>query len=818
MARRHRFWSVLIPWLSLAGAVSSPVVAQGAPTFATEFYRVDPCRAVDTREGPEELLVPGAVRLFTLDGCGVPLTAYAVALNVTVVNATAGVEVRAFPGDSGSGSFAAIVSANPAAPTRSALAVLRLATDGTGTLGLLGVFAGGAGQAHIALDVFGYFDLEDPGSTEDPGNTGSLSTLGEPELPYDGDPRLLDDETLYPPDMVGRNPSDTAIAPLTCTPYSGDPVTPIGVWGNSPRYLSYAGKVKLLVGASADVACHFLYTKNNLMLDKCNAGASTVDPPDPGSQQIAKPGTHYETVLAGLEAAGFNKTRLWVALGWEKDRDNVPFAWDPGGYWRLDVKNQGYFDRLRAVVRKAKELDIYVEVTFFAPFQGGGFSRSPWSYQANLAKAPDSTGRLTRAGFTSPYYFVVNDPDTGLRGTRNERMRQYQQKVIEWTIKELWCYDNVFWEIANEAEDQKVLPLSVAAWQRAMISTVIDFDQNPALTRPHLIAVQPFTKAGGDSFVGDTRISILNGHYTQVLTDRVKTIPNPPGDRNQLDLGAIQLAQRYGNGTKVLGFNEGKITPLGGPGGTRSHVNGIPAEGPEGARAEAWEFMFDRGGILDHWGYLSKDGVSSPTVQAVRGQLAALKTFMAGVPLAKLRSSTDPPGWIINSTLNNYPAGTVGFDNARNSQRYWSALQTDETAATGRLFLLYIHHSTRRCTKVGDAESNFSSNGCPGTPPPGTYLALGGYDARVWTAPMSKRYRDNFALDLGPNPGTFDVLWINPANLQTVKQQVIAWRQSTCSIAGCIVCSNPSASNPCSIGLSSSEGYDFDILLKISQR
>jgi hypothetical protein len=72
-------------------------------------------------------------------------------------------------------------------------------------------------------------------------------------------------------------------------------------------------------------------------------------------------------------------------------------------------------------------------------------------------------------------------------------------------------------------------------------------------------------------------------------------------------------------------------------------------------------------------------------------------------------------------------------------------------------------------------------------------------------------------VDLGPNPGTFDVLWINPANLQTVKQQAVAWRTGTCSLPGCILCSNPQTS-PCVIGLSSNEGYDFDVLLKIVQR
>lgn len=476
--------------------------AQAPELVATELYTIEPCRAVDTRESAEGPLRPGVARLFMMDSCGVPLSAFAVALNITVVDTVGSVQIAAFPGDLSAGT-STVIASGPSRPAQAALAILRLATDGTGTLGVLGVFASGTGQAHLVLDVTGYFDLEDPGSTEDPGGDDSQSTLGLPELAYDGDPQFLDYPELYPPERVGTDPSYgyalIGAAPMDCKQYTGGSVTPIGVWGNSPRYLAYAGQVRLLVGASADAACHFLPTATNPMVDQCNAGPS--------------PTHSYVPVLTGLKNAGLNKIRLWVALGYERDRDNVPFLWNAqGGYWRLDQKNQAYFDRLRAVVSKAKELGMFVEVTFFAPFEGGGFSRSPWSYAANLARAADGT----RLGFTSPYYFVIHDTRTGVEGVRNERMRQYQQNVIRWTIDELWCYDNVFWEIANEPEERHVYPLNVADWQRSMIATVLEHDspsQHPALTRRHLIAVQPFTRLGGDTFIGDASVAILNGHY-----------------------------------------------------------------------------------------------------------------------------------------------------------------------------------------------------------------------------------------------------------------------------------------------------------------
>jgi hypothetical protein len=281
----------------------------------------------------------------------------------------------------------------------------------------------------------------------------------------------------------------------------------------------------------------------------------------------------------------------------------------------------------------------------------------------------------------------------------------------------------------------------------------------------------------------------------------------------------IQMTHAYGTVPKILGFNEGKITPLGGTAGPRRHVNGVldPNSNHDASRAEAWEFLFNKGGILDHWGYLSSGGAQVPlTVVPMRAELGAMKKFMNGLPITRLSTSATtpgrPPAWIL-SGLNTYPTGPSAWDTTTNSQRYWAALQADPNALTGRLFLLYLHHSTRRC--LNDAD--FTPNGCPNTttdPSYRPYMALGGFDARVWTAASGLRYTDSFTVDLGPNPGTFDVAWLRPTDLAPLKQQMLAWRQTSCSLPSCVVCSGPQSG--CTVAFP--DGYDFDVMLKISQR
>jgi hypothetical protein len=347
----------------------------------------------------------------------------------------------------------------PHAYTRSAPNFLRVLVFGLAALLLLAPAARLAAQPPPGPEeeepplssVFG-----DGGSTTDPSLPPELWTLGDDLLPFDGDPLSLDSEDLYPQELLLTDPdvpADSSIAAAGCGAIT-QTITPIKIGKattalpNAARYFSFRNKIQALVGISADNGCHL-----ELAADKCNWT------------------NHPATIQAAFDA-GLNKLRLWVALSGEKNPNNVPFLQvgsGAGAYWDLQQANGQFFQRLRDVVAFAQSKKMIVEVTFFAPFEGDFFAAGPWGGKGKL---PNSSGVLQPVKFSKAEYFVTYDTRGTPEALTNERMRAAQAKVIEWTVKELWCYDNVYWEIANEPEAQTVDPLKVAQWQRDMIALV----------------------------------------------------------------------------------------------------------------------------------------------------------------------------------------------------------------------------------------------------------------------------------------------------------------------------------------------------------
>src|SRR5262249_43097091 len=137
-------WSTPLPEITAAGNrvffAANDVVhgmelwAVDVTPKATSFYTVDACRVVDTRGeagasgGPA--LVGGATRTFAIAGhCGIPSSATAVAVTLTVVNATALGNIRIFPAGQATHPSAAALNFAPT-PARGSNGIFRLGTSG----------------------------------------------------------------------------------------------------------------------------------------------------------------------------------------------------------------------------------------------------------------------------------------------------------------------------------------------------------------------------------------------------------------------------------------------------------------------------------------------------------------------------------------------------------------------------------------------------------------------------------------------------------------------------------------------------------------
>ena len=556
-----------------------------------------------------------------------------------------------------------------------------------------------------------------------------------------------------------------------------DQIDPIRYCANG-AYLCVGTALRPLVGVSADAGCHI-----------------------PLSDQTVCNWSNSKDVIDSIASKGLNKMRLWVSLAGNSPVTNQgaahPFVYVPAtntaaAYWRLDQLNDTYFQKLENAVYYAQLKNITVEVTFFAPWQGT-FAGGPWDRGNgkacvngnNLIQTDDinctrAGNRLKDAGFSNQSYFVrtASDPVYG------DLPRQVQLNLIQGTVKRLWCYDKVYWEIANEPEGS-VDPTLVSQWHVAMVAQAVDADESrlgktPGVSRRHRIAVNPSNTTV--NYLGMANVDLVNGHYTELYT--------PQGN-----MGAIQLIRGSGNSAfnsgKLLGFNETKISSIDSLSGNsftlpliEDPVTGKKYGGPESARAEGWEFMVNRGAVYDHWGYRYDSQIG----QDVRAQMGHLRTFISGLPLRLLaRSSADGtvthPAWLPNLLS----WGT--FRSAFNARLFWAALEPT-SGATTRVYVLYLHNSLRRC-KSGTE----TSAGC-------SYLPLNGYNPVMGT----DRYAETLTLSLVP--GRYTVEWIRPKDRGSLKTPFTLTYNSDNS------CTGGDSALPCQI---KSPSYDYDIALKITQ-
>jgi hypothetical protein len=134
----------------------------GTSTGATDFYTLMPCRLLDTRLASNQLppgpyggpaLLPSVSRVLVVAGrCGIPATAKAVSINVTVASPPAAGHLRFFPGDATPPTASTLNFS--AGQTRANNAIVMLASSGSGSFGFANFASLGV---NVVIDVNGYF-------------------------------------------------------------------------------------------------------------------------------------------------------------------------------------------------------------------------------------------------------------------------------------------------------------------------------------------------------------------------------------------------------------------------------------------------------------------------------------------------------------------------------------------------------------------------------------------------------------------------------------------------------------------------------------
>jgi hypothetical protein len=151
-ARIHRALLFAASFVAV-GLAAAPAQAQ----TGLQFFAVTPCRAADTRAGFGGILPASTLRNFTIKTvCGVPTTAKAVSINVTVVTPTADGFFFVWPAN-GAVPGVSTINFNAGEPAIANGAIVPLYTAGVPDLSGAYGTALGTGNAHVVVDVTGYF-------------------------------------------------------------------------------------------------------------------------------------------------------------------------------------------------------------------------------------------------------------------------------------------------------------------------------------------------------------------------------------------------------------------------------------------------------------------------------------------------------------------------------------------------------------------------------------------------------------------------------------------------------------------------------------
>jgi PKD repeat protein len=436
-------------------------------------------------------------------------------------------------------------------------------------------------------------------------------------------------------------------------------------------------------------------------------------------------------------------------------RDATQSKWDLRKIDNLHNNNgsaNNYLSNLEAVVCRAYNNHIIVEVTLFNPYDGT-FTTGPF-YTGNTVDG---------SGFSARQYFVMPQVPSSQQSGRDAQILALQA-----VVNQLKGYPNVIWEVANEPDflpkdirDAGVKPADVFAWEQLMIGYIKQADPGANGKAAHLIQLNGHTV---DTFAwtppptppGQPPLPVLAGidslHYT---TNPDVTFPDQTTIKYY---GAISLWQQTdstivtGRGSMAIGFNENISVP---------DVVHNSARADSEVRSEALEFFTQSGALFD--GY-SVNYAYTPA-QCVTNQLRYLADVLipngtvsvtwldalvpgscSTVPAA----CSNPPG--NSSATGNWCAGLPcygapdeGDCQGSGANAYWSSMIAPAAPYLGFITvghrLLYIHHGV---------PAGFNHDG---------YKAI---SCKIPGAPMRGYHANGFQYSVSVG-GTYQEYWLDPA-------------------------------------------------------
>jgi hypothetical protein len=334
--------------------------------------------------------------------------------------------------------------------------------------------------------------------------------------------------------MPGRTLAATASVTVIYETQAGNPLRRSKT---NPRYFENSGGMVFLTGS---------HTWNNVR------DIGTSNPPTP---------LDYDAYIAFLKSKNHNYTRLWA---WELPKSGCdptpayvqPFPWKRTGpglasdakpKFDLRVLDSDYFDRLRTRVRKAQESGIFVSVMLFEGYGVIQCGRSddgfPFYAENNVNGIRAGRGAATlKRTDNFPFfarYFCQHEWVTGTNPTVVEIQRAYVAKVLE----TLNGFDNVLWEISNEAGANST------NWQIGLIQFIREYEAK--LAKQHPIGFT-FQYGPTPSCKGQTK--------TQFESEADWISPSAdPGD-----YGGLQAGPTVNDGKKVIISDTDHLGVIGG--------------------------------------------------------------------------------------------------------------------------------------------------------------------------------------------------------------------------------------------------------------